>query len=178
MAATAASGTRKAVGAVAAALGLGYGAYYASQAGVVRSLEKEREDLETKVFVFQGKSRRAESDSQETEALIAALRQQSDLDAAAASEISAQLDDLRSQVQQLEAQQQQRAESAARSKQEAAEAAARLERLRQDAQRFKADAAEADRALGAAAAAVAEARRRVANPLRHPALQRWRGGGQ
>jgi len=50
------------------------------------------------VFVSQGKARRAESDSLETEALITALRQQADIDSAAVEDLSVQLDAARLKV--------------------------------------------------------------------------------
>ncbi|GBF88114.1 hypothetical protein Rsub_00826 [Raphidocelis subcapitata] len=178
MAAAATVSRRKVAGVVAGGGLAVYGAYWASQAGVVTALERQREDLETKVFVSQSKARRAESDALETEALIGALRQQSDLDSAVASEIAAQLEAARAEVSRLEAAQQQRRDSAARAKREAAEAAARLEQLRLDAVQFKADASKADAALGIAAAEVAAARQRMSNPLKHPLVAQWRGGGK
>jgi len=81
-------------------------------------------------------------------------------------------------VQELEAQTQQRQESAIRARQDAVAASQRLEQLRLDLDRFKSEAAAADKALGAAAAEAAAARARLTNPLRHPLMEQWRGGGR
>jgi hypothetical protein len=81
------------------------------------------------------------------------------------------------QLQQLEAQHQQRQQAATHARQDAVGAAERLEQYRQDAARFRSEAAAAEQGLGFAAARAAEARSRLTNPLRHPLVEQWRGGG-
>ena len=70
----------------------GGGAYYMSQIGTVKQLEKEHDVLATKSFVAKGKFKRAESDILESESLIKALQQQTDLDMRAITAISQELE--------------------------------------------------------------------------------------
>jgi hypothetical protein len=70
----------------------GGSAYYLSQIGTVKQLEKEQDVLATKSFVAKGKFKRAESDILESESLIKALQQQTDLDMRAITAISQELE--------------------------------------------------------------------------------------
>lgn len=81
----------------------GGGAYYMSQIGTVKQLEKEHDVLATKTFVAKGKFKRAESDILESESLIKALQQQTDLDMRAITAISQELEAAKLQVGQEDA---------------------------------------------------------------------------
>lgn len=76
----------------------GYGAYYMSNISQVKSLEKEKDTLSTKSFVAKGKFKRAENEIFESESLIKALQQQTDLDSRAITAITQELEAARLKV--------------------------------------------------------------------------------
>lgn len=78
----------------------GYGAYYLSNLSQVKALEKEKDGLATKSFVAKGKFKRAENDILESESLIKALQQQTELDSRTITAIAQELEAARLKVQQ------------------------------------------------------------------------------
>lgn len=99
--------TGRVVGGVGGLAALAFGGYYVTQSSEVSALRREQQGLETKVFVLRGKARGAESSILETESLIKALSKQTELGKQAEQEIAALLEAARSEVQRLEAQQEQ-----------------------------------------------------------------------
>lgn len=57
------------------------------QSTVVSALQLEKDEMETKVFVAQGRRRRAESTILESESLVKALQQQTEMDQKSLAEI-------------------------------------------------------------------------------------------
>ncbi|KAF6256245.1 hypothetical protein COO60DRAFT_1702445 [Scenedesmus sp. NREL 46B-D3] len=159
--------------AVLAAGGLfvaGGGAYYLSHIGTVKQLEKEQDVLATKSFVAKGRFKRAESDILESESLIKALQQQTDLDKRAITAISQELAAAQLKVQQLEAQQQQKEKDVQRMRADVVKAQQQRDQAHSDVQRFRQEAALAEKARAALDEQVAAARRQL-NPLNHPLVR-------
>jgi uncharacterized small protein (DUF1192 family) len=102
-----ASPLRKAAAGVGGVAVLAFGGYYASQSSELRQLQREQQGLETKVFVLRGKARGAETSAIETESLIKALGQQTQLGQQACAEIEQQVATARAELERLEAQLQQ-----------------------------------------------------------------------
>ncbi len=149
---------------------LGYGAYYASQATAVSALKRQKGEAETKVFVSQGKFRRAESTIQETDSLIKALQQQTEQGKRGLAEVGQQLAAARQQVQQLEAVQQQKQEEVQRTHQDIERAQAALEQARRDLTQSKQDTTMAEQSLRLLNQQMADAKSRY-NPLNHPRVK-------
>eukprot|EP00882_Tetradesmus_deserticola_P010680 GHRQ01011281.1.p1 GENE.GHRQ01011281.1~~GHRQ01011281.1.p1 ORF type:complete len:178 (+),score=74.18 GHRQ01011281.1:283-816(+) len=160
----------KALLAVGGVLVAGGGAYYFSHIGTVKQLEKEQGALATKSFVAKGKCKRAESDILESESLIKALQQQTDLDMRAITAISQELEAAKLKVQQLEAQQRQKEKDVQRMRADAVKAQQQRDQARSDVQRFRQEAALAEKAAAALDEQVAAARRQL-NPLNHPLVR-------
>jgi hypothetical protein len=155
------------------ALGLaGFGAYYVAQNAELVALAAAKQELETKVFVAQGKARRAESRVLETESLIKALQQQTELGLKSEADIELELTAARQAVARLEEQQAQKREDLQRLKYDFNKAQVALEDARREAVRFKQDAAAADHSLQQASAQLVAARERL-NPLQHPAIKEF-----
>ncbi|WIA36575.1 hypothetical protein OEZ86_007867 [Tetradesmus obliquus] len=148
----------------------GGGAYYMSQIGTVKQLEKEHDVLATKTFVAKGKFKRAESDILESESLIKALQQQTDLDMRAITAISQELEAAKLKVQQLEAQQQQKEADVQRMRADVVKAQQQRDQARSDIEKFRKEAALAEKALAALDEQVAAARKQL-NPLNHPLVR-------
>eukprot|EP00775_Hariotina_reticulata_P002396 gene2396-2700_t len=169
-AATAFSTGRKAALAGGGLLVAGYGLNYFSTATKVAALQKDKGDIETKIFVAQGRYRRAESSILESESLIKALQEQKELDSKSMNEIKAQLEEARLKVQQLEAQQQHKQNDIHRMGSDLHKVQLQLEQARVDVEKFRKESALAEKALQAANDQVAAAKKQY-NPLNHPALR-------
>eukprot|EP00877_Chromochloris_zofingiensis_P005454 jgi/Chrzof1/1490/Cz10g09230.t1 len=152
------------------AVAVGYGVYYATHVGTVRTLEREKGDLETKVFVSQGKTRRAESRALENESLFKVLQQQTEVEQRSAAELQQQLDEARYKVQRLEEQYQQKQEEIERIHSELADVSKGIEEAKAEAKRFKEEAALADRSLRTLSAQIVQAKSQL-NPLNHPLVR-------
>ena len=147
-----------------------YGAYYATHQSQVSALEREKTDLETKVFVAQGKSRKAENAITDNTSLIKVLQQQAELQKKSASELVQQLDAAREKVKQLEAQQAQKEADLKKIDTDIGKAGKTIEQARVDVQRFKDEAKLAEKALQTIGQQVADARKQL-NPLNHPFIR-------
>lgn len=149
---------------------LGYGTYYATHSSQVSALEREKTDLETKVFVAQGKSRKAENAMNDNTSLVKVLQQQAELQQKSASELSQQLELARDKVKQLEAQQAQKEADLKKIDTDISKARKSIDQARIDVQRYKDEAKLTEKALQTISQQVADARKQL-NPLNHPAIR-------
>lgn len=136
----------------------------------VKQLEKEQTALSTKQFVAKGRIQHAESDITESDTLIKVLQQQTEVDSKAISEVTQQLDAAKLKVQQLEAQQQQKESDLQRAKDDIVKAHNKREQAKTDIERFRKEAALAEKALAALQDQVVQARKQF-NPLNHPRVR-------
>lgn len=164
------STAQKAGLAIGAGLTAGVGAYYITQSSVVSALQVEKDEMETKVFVAQGKRRRCESTILESDSLIKALQQQSELDQKSLTEIIQELEAARVKVAQLEAQQQQKESDLTRMQLDMQRAAQQRQTAKEEIDRFTREAALAEKALAALNDQVAAAQQQL-NPLNHPKVR-------
>lgn len=166
-------------GRIAAGIGgvvaLGYGGYYVVQSSELSALRKEQQGLETKVFVVKGRARQSESLILETDSLIKALGQQTELGLQAREEIAQQLAAARAAVAALEAQQEEQEKDIQRIQQDLVKARGGLDLARQDAVKFKQEAQAAERSLVDLRGRMSISQQRQVNPLHHPMVKELMG---